>query len=83
MTTIIETYKSLTHPLVFFNGWTEADFKSWVRKDMYGLDIDNPDEKCLLVIYEMVEPFNELSNIQDYCLNELKNIEIKRNKNNR
>lgn len=68
-------YEDVTHPLNFFEGWSEEEFKFWLRLDEYGLVMSHPREDDILAVLEMVQPFEELGYLQNICLQELVTLE--------
>lgn len=71
------TLISVIHPLNLFDGWSEEEFREWLKIDMYGNTQPQPNEKDVVNVLNMVEGYPELEYLYDICLQEL--IKIKNN----
>ena len=68
-------------PDLFFQGWSDDLFTSWLRIDKYCIEQSQPDETLLQNMYEILDRFN-LDHLSNIVLNELINLKNENSSNN-
>lgn len=66
-----EVLDGIYHPLNYFENFNSQKFKIWLRIDKWGNKMDHPREEDILAVLEMVQPFVELTYLEEICLQEL------------